>query len=119
MCIDEIFAAIKSERAAQENKWGEQNHPMLPVLTYSPIALSSSSVALKVCAELGIPTEDRAKELTDLRAQQGELSYFHILQEEVSEAVCALDDYESMRKELIQVAAVTVAMIQALDRNGR
>lgn len=119
MCIDEIFAAIKSERAAQEKKWGEQNHPMLPEGRTHPIALSYPSAAKSICDELGIPTEDKAKELTDLRAHQGELSYFHILQEEVSEAVCALDDYESMRKELIQVAAVTVAMIQALDRNGR
>lgn len=119
MCFDEIFTQIKTERAAQEKKWGEQNHPMLPEGLVHPIALSYPSAAQSICSELGIPTEDSAKELTDLRARQGELSYFHILQEEVSEAVCALDDYESMRKELIQVAAVTVAMIQALDRNGK
>ncbi|MFT6789053.1 MAG: hypothetical protein ACJAVX_002420 [Pseudoalteromonas rhizosphaerae] len=116
MNIESIFEEINEERLNQEEKWGQQEHPMLdPVL----LKRKGGCTPWRMCEEYEIPSESRAKNLTDIRAREGQLTYFHILQEEVSEAVCALNDYESMRKELVQVAAVTVAMIQTLDRNGR
>ncbi|MER6951259.1 hypothetical protein ABT294_45315 [Nonomuraea sp. NPDC000554] len=48
-------------------------------------------------------------------AARGELSWRHILHEEVLEAF-AEDDPELLRAELVQVAAVAVKWVQALDR---
>ena len=45
----------------------------------------------------------------------GELTYGHILQEEYMEALAERDP-AAIRRELIQVAAVAVAWVEAIDR---
>lgn len=52
--------------------------------------------------------------------------YFMILAEEVGEVAMAINEKKlgtvnasDVREELIQVAAVAVAMVESLDRNGR
>lgn len=47
----------------------------------------------------------------------GKGTWRHILQEEVAEAFAELDP-APLREELIQVAAVAVAWIEAIDRRG-
>ena len=107
-----IFEEIKAERERQELKWGVQNHPILdPMLIHRD--------AKRMCEEYEIPSEERAKQMCDIHLERGDATYMHILVEEISEATSCLDNVQQLRKELVQCAAVVVAMIESLDRNGR
>ena len=74
---DKIVKFIMTERARQDEKWGEQNHDIYKWLA--------------------------------------------ILGEEVGEANKAAleNDYSELMEELIQIGAVTVAMIESLERNRK
>lgn len=110
--MEAIIQEIKAERMYQEGKWGQQNHPILdPMLT--------NRGGERMCEEYEIPSENRAKQMCDIHAKRKDLTYMHILIEEVSEVASSGNDIELLRKELIQVAAVTIAMIESLDRNGK
>lgn len=110
--MENIFKEIREEREKQELKWGEQNHP---ILIEKLVEWPSEAMTL----EYEIPTEDRARELLEEATLNGCLSYMHILNEEISEAASCGENKEALRIELIQCAAVLVAMIESLDRNGR
>lgn len=110
--MDNILNEIKVERQRQEAKWGQQNHPILH-------QFEDDHYKDLVCIAYGIPTEEQAKQMVEIASEHNNLSYMQILIEEVSEAASCQKDIVSLRKELIQVAAVTVAMIESLDRNGR
>lgn len=106
-----ILEEIKIERAKQDFKWGQQNHPILdPVLIHRDAA--------RMCEEYEIPSEDRARQMCETHAKRGDVTYMHILIEEISESASCGANIEELRKELIQSAAVIVAMIESLDRNG-
>jgi len=93
-----IFAEIEQERKRQEEKWGEQNHPMLNEKLYSP--------------------NDCLESLSHFRSYNdyGEhKNWFAILMEEIYEAFSETNT-ERQRKELVQTAAVLVQMIECLDR---
>lgn len=87
--LAKILAEIEAERKAQDAKWGEQNH--------SPIEWSA--ILTEECGEV-------AKEALE----------FHF-QREKNTAEWSAQKLQSYRKELIQVAAVAVAMIESLERN--
>jgi hypothetical protein len=94
-----VLAQIADERDRQNAKWGEQNHP-------------------DGTDQLGATGHERArlvKRLVDESAKLGRLTWALILAEEVAEAECESDPVK-LREELIQVAAVTVAWIEAIDR---
>ena len=59
-----------------------------------------------------------AKHYTDMRARAGEVTWGDILLEEVAEAFEERDDPAKLREELIQVAAMAVAWIRALDHQS-
>ncbi|MFC4007305.1 hypothetical protein ACFOY2_08735 [Nonomuraea purpurea] len=92
-----VLADVAAERAAQDERWGMQT---LPDGTGGQDATTHS---------------DRARRQTDAAAQDGGLTWRHILEEEVLEAF-AESDPARLRTELIQVAAVAVKWAQALDR---
>lgn len=110
--MENIFNEIRTERQKQEAKWGEQNHPIL-----DPILINRN--AQRMCEEYEIPTESRARQMVEIHAERGDLTYMHILMEEISEAASCGSNTEELRKELIQSASILVAMIESLDRNGR
>ncbi len=110
--MENIFNEIRKERAKQEAKWGEQNHPIL-----DPILIEKSGQSM--CKSYEIPSEDRARKMVETCAEQGNLTFMHILIEEISEAVSCGSNIDELRTELIQSASVLVAMIESLDRNGR
>ena len=101
--IDEILW----ERIRQDSKWGEQNHPMIHLDEFST-------------ADHYVTFAQGERRYCDARFKEGTGSWELILNEEVAEAYeqAALGNKEELRKELIQVAAVVVAMIESLDRNG-
>jgi len=93
-----VVGEIEQERAAQDVKWGEQNPPngtdQQFVSTYA---------------------RRKAQSLTDRHAREGTLTWRDILDEEVQEAF-AESDVCKLRTELIQVAAVACAWVEAIDR---
>lgn len=95
-----VLAEVATERARQDEKWGEQNHPNGTGPTMSRLNAA-----------------DRARKDCDRAAQNGTVTWRHILTEEMAEAY-AESDAETLRAELIQVAAVAVAWVEAIDRSG-
>lgn len=92
-----VLGLVADERIAQFDKFGEQNHrngtgwagdPMLAV------------VYRNACNAV---------------ASQGRLTWRHILAEEYHEALAETDPAK-LRAELVQVAAVAVAWVEAIDR---
>lgn len=92
-----VLCEVLAERRRQDEKWGEQNHPD-----------GTGGDSAQVMAE-------SAKLSCDYAAKRGEVTYRHILKEEVAEAL-AETDKARLRDELIQVAAVCVQWVEKLDR---
>lgn len=96
--------AVDTERQAQLAKWGEQHHRdgtgpdqiVIGVMTGSELA-------------------DFARNSCQHQAEMGIVTWRDILGEEVAEAL-AESDPAKLRTELIQVAAVCAAWIEAIDR---
>lgn len=101
-----LVLEIADERQRQDAKWGEQNHPngtgcgVYP-MNYAPFTAGQLSVISRM--------------KTDRRAAAGTVTWSDILLEETFEAL-AEDDPGKLRAELIQLAAVAVQWIQAIDR---
>lgn len=93
-----VVDEVAEERVAQFAKWGEQNHE------------DGTGVDWAFHA-------DMAKFECDKASLDGEGNWVHILLEEVYEAL-AEDDPAKLRAELVQVAAVAVAWVEAIDRRG-
>ncbi|XVU25784.1 hypothetical protein ACQPZJ_01630 [Actinoplanes sp. CA-054009] len=91
-----VLAEIAAERAAQDEQWGEQNHPdgteFLSYWTDAQVAREASQKA-----DAG-----------------GMLTWGHVLRE-VYEALAEAAPAD-VRHKLVQVAAVAVAWIEAIDR---
>ena len=102
-----ILEEIQAERLRQDERWGEQNHPMVHFDEFSLVGDYVTYAAGE-------------RHYCDARFKEGTGSWELILNEEVAEAYeqVALGNALELRKELIQVAAVAVAMIECLDRNG-
>lgn len=102
---DRVLQEVLAERIRQDARWGEQNHPLHDVADPRGIALLGRAydVLERAC-------KGRFREAPPTGAV--------ILLEEVFEALAARDP-EDTREELVQVAAVAVMMIEALDRRPR
>jgi hypothetical protein len=96
-----VFNSIRTERRRQDKKWGSyHSHPNGTCDT--PERVAYMEMAKAVCQY----------------ALGKDLTWFNILREEVAEVGASPNDLE-LRKELVQVAAVAVAWIEALDRQHR
>jgi hypothetical protein len=106
-----VLEEVSHERARQDARWGEQNHPdgtgpdldIVDDIGYFP---GDGNDALTECARL------RTDALANV---PGRVTFAHILTEEWAEAMeCNTPD--RLRTELIQVAAVAVSWVEAIDR---
>lgn len=95
-----ITNEIILERRAQDEKWGEQNHPDGTGGEYN-----------KWLAQGCIDATNEA-------AEDGSITWKHILREEYAEAMAESDPVR-LREELIQVAAVAAAWVEAIDRRDK
>lgn len=91
-----VCDALLQERANQDAKWGEQNHPDGTGEYYRKIS-------------------DAIRKRVDAKAAAGTTTWVGILLEEVFEAA-AESDPQKLRAELIQSAAVISAWVEAIDR---
>jgi hypothetical protein len=117
---ENVLEAIREERRRQDARWGEQNHPSICLVSAAEgriLPITSSFDVAKVCMDLEIPFDLRAKRACDARAAAGTVTWAHIAVEELSEAVCSVTDAER-RKELVQLAAVVAAWIECIDRRA-
>lgn len=114
-----IFDAISEEREAQIAKWGVQSHPSVDMVLLGRI---DGCTPFRMAEEYEIPTADRARVACEIAFEQGQGTWFHILTEEICEAVEAAvlygEDSKEFREELIQSTAVLVAMLEDLDQMG-
>jgi hypothetical protein len=112
--MSSVIDDVVKERARQDEKWGEQNHPDLPAAIAD---LSSAEIA----AVLGIATAPVATRSCESAFAVNSGSWSRILIEEVAEVVeaAAVRDSASLRRELIEVAAVAVAWAEAIDRRSK
>jgi hypothetical protein len=92
-----VFLAIDKERRRQEEKWGEQNHPMLGV---------------PFTKEGMIRMQRAYKQLND---SGKDCNWFQILMEEVYETFSETEPEKQM-EEAVQAAAVMVQIIEYLGR---
>lgn len=111
--INNIFGEIENERIRQQKKWGQQNHPSVDQTLLNREGGCSPE---RMCEEYNIASDTIQRNACDAAAKNGQITYAHILAEEFSESICCLGDEDKLREELIQVAAVTVAWIEAIDR---
>lgn len=96
--IRPVLDEVAQERLRQVDKWGEQDHPDGTELRYER-------------------ERDAAQGICDQRFTDGEGSWLDILREEFYEAAAERDPAR-LRTELIQVAAVATAWVEAIDRRG-
>ena len=103
---DSVFEEIRAERRRQDEKWDEQNHPML------------GKHRNYVLANENFPSELALKETLSIHKTRNETDkrgWFDILIEEVCEAFLETEP-EKQREKMVQAAAVAVAIIECLDR---
>lgn len=93
----EVLVEVYVERCQQDARWGIQDHSDG---TGRPEDLTLA---------------EAAKILNDHKAERGTLTFRDILDEEVREAFAETDEAR-LREELVQVAAVAVLWVEALDR---
>lgn len=111
-----VLAQVAKERARQDAKWGPQNHPDAdPVL----LGRAGGVDGQRLAEELEIPSAARAKFLCRMAGNRGADNWGAILVEELAEAVDAIGDDAALRAELVQVAAVAVAWVEAIDRRAQ
>lgn len=119
-----IAREVLAERARQDAKWGEQNHPDGTGPYSEPLHFVGGSW-FNPGASIPTPHAEllrsAATDDTDTHAQEpehyGPVTWTAILLEEVFEALAA-DDAAGVRAELVQVAAVAEQWIEAIDRRS-
>jgi hypothetical protein len=113
---EDITEEIILERANGVLKFGEQED--VPSFDQTLLTRDGGCTVERMAEEYEIPTERRAKQLIGFAVRKNELTWAHILIEEVCEAIGACNgSVEDLRTELIQVAAVAMGWIEMLD-NG-
>jgi hypothetical protein len=106
-----VLAEVLEERHRQYEKWGVQNHPVFTRLEDIPVVDQTEREHLA----------NWMKRHNARAVEQNVIGWDTILAEEIAEAYAELDDeggLNNYRGELIQVAAVVVAMIENIDNGG-
>lgn len=112
-----VLREVDDERTRQDEKWGEQNHPDG---TGNHVALLHGLELSKRPGQVAVTMGTlayTARQVTDSAARAGVLTWADILLEEVGEAFAEANP-RALRAELIQVAAVAVQWVQAIDRRA-
>lgn len=96
------LSEVLDERERQDFRWGEQNHKDRPE------GLNFALLRLNV---------ENWQQENDRRVKGDRLAWDGVLLEEVWEALAEVNE-DRLREELIQVAAVAVAWVEAIDRRA-
>lgn len=114
--ISTVLNEVLFERARQIKKFGRQDH----VPSFDQVLLNRAGGCdpIRMAEEYEVPTANRGRRLCEGAFKRKQGTYAHILIEEVAEAVAECHDEAKLRAELIQVAAVCVGWIEAIDRRA-
>lgn len=120
----EVLAAVLAERRRQDAKWGEQNHPdahpdILGRLTDGAGEWwgEPAEVARRLSEYYEIPVASRARCNCRHEADHHGPTWVGIAIEEMAEVLeAAVSDPATLRAEWVQLAAVAVAAVEAIDR---
>lgn len=108
-----ITLSVHNEVVRQDEKFGDQTQK--PSVTTGP-AFDGSTWRYDY-ADYEIPCEARAKNNCKIAHERGRGSWMHVAVEELAEVLEAKTP-EERRKELVQLAAVCVNWIHAIDNGG-
>lgn len=110
-----VLEEVLAERQRQEAKWGQQNHPSFD---QALLSRDGGCTPGRMALEYEVPAEARGKYLCETAFAVKAGTYGHILMEEVAEVFATCNDRSeaTTRADLVQVAAVAVAWIEAIDR---
>jgi len=122
-----VLWEVVDERGRQDAKWGEQNHPLVDTDVRAYMALGDSPHdtrrvrAMAAAQWYRVPMARTARELCQEAARGGRSTWTDILLEEFCEFLeaAALGEDADARTELLQLAAVAVAAVQAIDRRAK
>jgi hypothetical protein len=112
-----VLEEVSHERARQDARWGQQNHPD----GTGPRGVWFLQLEAHLAGDswLNGDVADAAKHRCASAADVAEGDTWEkVLTEEVAEAY-AESDVAKLRTELIQVAAVAVAWVEAIDRRAQ
>lgn len=98
--MSQILDLVADEIARQVDLWGEQNHPDGTGLSGDTRRSANFKALMKVLAS------------------SDQMTWRDILYEEMLE-VCDATDPQELKTELIQVAAVAVSWVEAIDRRHK
>jgi hypothetical protein len=110
-----VLRAVANERAAQDAKWGEQNHPDGTGPDVIWLVDRTEQGAIYVANMDAAQAARFFREACQETFARGQGTWLHVLLEEVAEAF-ECDDPVRLRAELIQIAAVCVSWAQSIDR---
>lgn len=108
--MNQIENRVRQEKERILGIFGNQSHPSI-----DPLLVDRS--AERIAENYEVPTENRAKQLVNINAERGTLTWAHILVEEVAEVIAAESDKDII-EELIQVCAISQCWIEAIQ-DGR
>jgi hypothetical protein len=113
--LDDVLAEVAEERVRQTAKHGDQSH--LPNGTGPALILRDlpQYQSASRADHLAIWAKARCKAASQNEGGDGSITFEHILTEEWGEAIAESDPVK-LRAELIQLAAVAVQWVQAIDR---
>lgn len=111
-----VLDEVATERQRQEAKHGNQFH--LPNGTGSDLILRDLPECSTARADqIANWAKTRCQQASQNEGGDGSITYEHILTEEWAEAIAERDPAR-LRQELVQVAAVAVQWIEAIDRRA-
>lgn len=120
----QVVNEVVEEHRRQDAKWGEQNHPSLCSGALADVFSGHTPVFIVEVA-MELPHPEYVKSLVNERLQKQTVGYADIALEEFTEVVeaAALDardggNEDRTRTELVQLAAVCVAWVEAIDRRA-
>ncbi len=110
-----VLDEVAAEQARQNAKWGEQNHPDLDPHDMDRIVRNEYAFRAERWKQINARRAEEGCEVAYRAPAEACTAWDGVLLEEVYEAL-AESDPAKLRAELVQVAAVAVTWVEAIDR---
>lgn len=110
-----VLGDVRDERVRQDERWGEQHHPDYDPHDISSVVRGEYAFRAERWKAINAQRADPGCEVKHRRPTASCTAWDGILLEEVFEAL-AEEDSAKLRAELVQVAAVACAWVEAIDR---
>lgn len=123
LAVERREAAVKlvAQLMAQDDEWGEQNHPLVvPGLRESRDGRGNPNALPRAKLEYGYTGEEAVTTLMNIAIARGELSWAHVLSQDFGRALDALVTMGdlSIQEALISLAATAMNMVRTIDRKA-